>query len=86
LLTAKELAQDPVQDTEPLGEQVAVTVQVGQGGQKEVAPLAVHEPLVPGQAELTALQVVPEQLTVEPFQQLAVQVDLGVMRGRLAAS
>jgi hypothetical protein len=43
-LTAKELEQDPVQDTEPLGEQVAVTVVVQQAGQKVVTPLAVQDP------------------------------------------
>jgi len=88
LLTFRQSLLFDVQDTEPLGEQVAVTVQVvvGQAGQNEVTPSAVQDPLVPGQEELVAVQTLPEQGTVEPFQQLATQDDLGAMRGRLAAS
>jgi hypothetical protein len=43
-VSEKELSHDPVHDTVPLGEQVAVTVQ-GQGGQEVVAPpVIVHDP------------------------------------------
>jgi hypothetical protein len=88
LLTEKQSPVVPEHDTEPLGEQIAVALQfVGQAGQKVVVPPAVQEPRVPAeQLELVALQVVPVQVRVEPSQQLATQVDLGVMSGRLAAS
>jgi len=70
-----------VQLTEPPDEHTAVAVQpvpVWQTGQlivPEVVP--VQYPLwPPAQLELTALLEVPVQVTVEPFQQLAVEVDL----------
>jgi len=77
-----------VQETEPLGWQVAVIRQnVEQTGQF-IVPLVepVQEPRVPGQAELVALQVVPEQVTVEPSPQVATQVDLGTMRVAASAA
>jgi hypothetical protein len=80
-----------VQETVLPFEQVAVAVQpppVGQTGQlivPEVEP--VQEPLwPPEQLELVALQVVPEQVTVEPSQQLAVQLDFTGRRPWAAAS
>jgi len=79
-----------VQETEPLGEHAAVAVQpggVGQAGQLIVpVSVPVQYPLWPAeQLELTALLEVPVQVTVEPSQQLAVEVDL-VGRPRRAAT
>ncbi|HEX4962989.1 MAG TPA: hypothetical protein VF173_19310 [Thermoanaerobaculia bacterium] len=69
----------PEQETEA---PVHVAVALQQAGQVFV-PLVepVHDPLTPAaQLELVALQVVPEQVSDVPFQQVAVQLDLGVMR------
>jgi hypothetical protein len=68
-----------VHETVPPGVQVVEMVQppVGQAGQlivPEVEP--VQEPRWLGHEELIALLVVPVQVTVVPFQQLAVEVDL----------
>jgi hypothetical protein len=68
-----------VQETEPLGEHAAVAVQP--------VSVPVQDPLWPAeQLELTALLEVPVQVTVVPFQQLAVEVDLVGRPRRAAAS
>jgi hypothetical protein len=80
----------PVQETVLPFEHTAVAVQppdVGQAGQLMVPELVpVQYPLWPGQAEFVALLVVPEQVTVEPSQQLAVEVDLVGRDPRAATS
>jgi hypothetical protein len=77
-----------VQDGDEVGGQhVVLAVQPGHAGQL-IVPLVepVQEPLWLGQLALTALQVVPEQVTMEPSPQLAVQVDLTGRRPCAAAA